>query len=60
MKSIIATALSLAVVSAASAHSSLVAHQHPHGLSALADLDGLLLAACVAALAFAVLRRVRS
>ena len=35
MKSIIAAALSLAVVSAASAHPSLVAHEHPHGQAAV-------------------------
>ena len=60
MKSIIAAALSLSVVSAASAHPSFIAHEHPHGFTALAGLDTLLLAAFVAALAFAAWKQVRS
>jgi hypothetical protein len=59
MKTIIAL-LAFAGLSTASAHPSLVAHDHPHGLSALAGLDSLLVAALVVALALAAWKRVRS
>jgi hypothetical protein len=59
MKSLV-TVLAFAGVSAASAHPSLIAHDHPHGLSALAGLDTLVLAALVLAFALAVWKQVRS
>jgi hypothetical protein len=48
MKSIL-TMIFVAGASAASAHPSLVAHEHPHALSALGGLDVLLVAALLAA-----------
>lgn len=59
MRTIIAL-LTFAGVSAASAHPSLIAHEHPHGVNALVGLDTLLLAALVAAFALAVWKQVRS
>ena len=59
MKTII-TLLTFAGISAASAHPSLIAHDHPHGLSALAGLDSLVIAALVIAFALAAWKQVRS
>ncbi len=59
MRTIIAI-LSIAGVTAASAHPSLIPHEHPHGANALAGLDSLLLAALVAVFALAVWKQVRS
>jgi hypothetical protein len=52
MRSIL-TIVFVAAASAASAHPSLVAHEHPHGANALVGLDALLLAALAASLAAA-------
>ncbi len=59
MRTIIAV-LSFAGVTAASAHPSLIPHEHPHGVNALVGLDALLLAALIAAFALAVWKQVRS
>jgi hypothetical protein len=59
MKTIVAI-LAFAGISGASAHPSLVAHDHPHALSALAGLDTLLLASLVIGTALAVWKQVRS
>jgi len=59
MKTIVAI-LTLASVTAASAHPSLIAHDHPHGISAFAGLDTLLLAVFAGAIALAAWKQVRS
>jgi hypothetical protein len=58
MKTIL-TMVFVAVASAASAHPSLIAHEHPHELSALGGLDMLLLAALVTAIAVAAWKTAR-
>ena len=49
-----------AASSAALAHPSLVAHEHPHAFSSLAGLDALLVAALAVAFALVVWKRIRS
>jgi hypothetical protein len=59
MKMTLATILA-ATASAASAHPSLIAHDHPHGLSAFGGLDTVLVAAFAMALALAAWKWARS
>ena len=58
MKSIL-TMLLVAGASAASAHPSLIAHEHPHELSALGGLDMLLLATLLTAFALVAWKKAR-
>jgi hypothetical protein len=52
MKMTLATIL-IAAASAASAHPSLITHDHPHGVSAFGGLDTVLVVALAMALALA-------
>jgi hypothetical protein len=52
--------ISMVSIGAANAHPSLIAHEHPHGFTAFAGLDTLLLAAFMVALGLAAYRQVRS
>jgi hypothetical protein len=54
------TFLLAATTVAAGAHPSLMIHDHPHGVMALAGLDMLLVAAFITALVVAAFKRARS
>jgi hypothetical protein len=58
MRAVLAVSLSMAA-SAALAHPSVVAHEHPHGVSLLPDAAALLLGAALVLGGLALLRLIR-
>ncbi len=59
MKRAFPVSIGVLVPAIAAAHPSVVAHEHPHGLSFLPDLGAVLMAALLVGIGIVVLRQMR-